>query len=344
MTAQQQPAAPSGEAAPPVAAGSTMRAIVQDGYGSADVLRSAQIARPAIGGAEVLLRVHAAGLDRGTWHLMAGRPYLVRLAVGLRGPRKPVPGLDVAGTVVAVGPEVTRFSVGDEVFGFSQGSFAEYAAARESKLAAKPANVSFEQAAVVPVSAVTALLALTDVGQVTAGQKVLITGASGGVGSYAVQLAKAFGAEVTGVCSTSKMDLVRSLGASHVLDYAQDDFADGTRRYDLIVDIAGNPSLSRLRRALTPTGTAVIVGGEDSGNWTGMGRQLRALARSPFLRQRLAIVTPRQRSADLDRLTSLIEAGTVTPSIGATYPLDQVPQALRYLEAGQARGKVVITI
>jgi len=344
MTAQQQPAAPSGEAAPPVAAGSTMRAIVQDGYGSADVLRSAQIARPAIGGAEVLLRVHAAGLDRGTWHLMAGRPYLVRLAVGLRGPRKPVPGLDVAGTVVAVGPDVTRFSVGDEVFGFSQGSFAEYAAARESKLAAKPANVSFEQAAAVPVSAVTALLALTDVGQVTAGQKVLITGASGGVGSYAVQLAKAFGAEVTGVCSASKMDLVRSLGASHVLDYTQDDFADGTRRYDLIVDIAGNPSLSRLRRALTPTGTAVIVGGEDSGNWTGMGRQLRALARSPFLRQRLAIVTPRQRSADLDRLTSLIEAGTVTPSIGATYPLDQVPQALRYLEAGQARGKVVITI
>jgi NADPH:quinone reductase-like Zn-dependent oxidoreductase len=275
---------------------------------------------------------------------MAGRPYLVRLAVGLRGPRNPVPGLDVAGTVAAVGPEVTRFSVGDEVFGFSRGSFAEYAAARESKLAAKPANASFEQAAAMPVSGVTALLALTDVGHVTAGQKVLITGASGGVGSYAVQLAKASGAEVTGVCSTSKMDLVRSLGASHVLDYTAGDFADGTRRYDLIVDIAGSPSLSRLRRALTPTGTAVIVGGEDGGNWTGMGRQLRALARSPFLRQRLTVVTPRQRSGDLDRLTTLIEAGTVTPSIGATYPLDQVPQALRYLEAGQARGKVVITI
>lgn len=324
--------------------GSTMQAIVQNGYGSADVLRPAQIARPAIGGTEVLLRVHAAGLDRGTWHLMAGRPYLMRLAVGLRGPRNPVPGLDVAGTVVAVGPEVTRFSVGDEVFGFSRGSFAEYAAARESKLAAKPANASFEQAAAVPVSGVTALLALTDVGHVTTGQKVLITGASGGVGSYAVQLAKAFGAEVTGVCSTSKMDLVRSLGASHVLDYTAGDFADGTRHYDLIVDIAGNPSLSRLRRALTPTGTAVIVGGEDGGNWTGMGRQLRALARSPFLRQRLTVVTPRQRSGDLDRLTTLIEAGTVTSSIGATYPLDQVPQALRYLEAGQARGKVVITI
>jgi NADPH:quinone reductase-like Zn-dependent oxidoreductase len=344
MTAQQQPAAASGEAARPVTAGSTMQAIVQNGYGSADVLRPAQIARPAIGGTEVLLRVHAAGLDRGTWHLMAGRPYLVRLAVGLRGPRNPVPGLDVAGTVVAVGPEVTRFSVGDEVFGFSRGSFAEYAAARESKLAAKPANASFEQAAAVPVSGVTALLALTDVGHVTAGQKVLITGASGGVGSYVVQLAKAFGAEATGVCSSSKMDLVRSLGASHVLDYTAGDFADGTRHYDLIVDIAGNPSLSRLRRALTPTGTAVIVGGEDGGNWTGMGRQLRALARSPFLRQRLTMVTPRQRSGDLDRLTTLIEAGTVTPSIGATYPLDQVPQALRYLEAGQARGKVVITI
>jgi NADPH:quinone reductase-like Zn-dependent oxidoreductase len=344
MTAQRQPAAASGEAAQPVTAGSTMRAIVQNGYGSADVLRSAQIARPVIGGTDMLLRVHAAGLDRGTWHLMAGRPYLVRLAVGLRGPRNPVPGLDVAGTVAAVGPEVTRFSVGDEVFGFSRGSFAEYAAARESKLTAKPANASFEQAAAVPVSGVTALLALTDVGHVTTGQKVLITGASGGVGSYAVQLATAFGAEVTGVCSTSKVDLVRSLGASHVLDYTQDDFADGTRRYDLIIDIAGSPSLSRLRRALTPTGTAVIVGGEDGGNWTGMGRQLRALARSPFLHQRLTMVTPRQRSSDLDRLTTLIEAGTVTPSIGATYPLDQVPQALRYLEAGQARGKVVITI
>jgi NADPH:quinone reductase-like Zn-dependent oxidoreductase len=344
MTSERQPAAASSEAARPVTAGSMMRAIVQHGYGSAGVLRSARIPRPAIGGTEVLLRVHAAGLDRGTWHLMAGRPYLLRMVVGLRGPRNPVPGLDVAGTVVAAGPEVTRFSVGDEVFGFSRGSFAEYAAARESKLAAKPANASFEQAAAVPVSAVTALLALTDAGHVTSGQKVLITGASGGVGSYAVQLARAFGAEVTGVCSTSKMDLVRALGAGHVLDYTQDDFADGTRRYDLIIDIAGNPSLSRLRRALTPTGTAVIAGGEDGGNWTGMGRQFRALALSPFLRQRLTMFTPRQRSTDLDRLTGLIEAGTVTPSIGATYPLDQVPQALRYLEAGQARGKVVITV
>jgi NADPH:quinone reductase-like Zn-dependent oxidoreductase len=321
-----------------------MKAIVQDGYGSVSVLRSARIARPAISGREVLLRVHAAGLDRGTWHLMAGRPYLVRLAVGLRGPRNPVPGLDVAGTVVAAGPDVTRFSAGDEVFGFGQGSFAEYAVAREDKLAVKPANASFEQAAVVPVSGVTALLALTDVGHVAAGQKVLITGASGGVGSYAVQLARAFGAEVTGVCSTAKLDLVRSLGASRVIDYTRDDFADGTQRYDLIIDIGGNPSLARLRQALTPAGTAVITGGEDGGHWTGMDRQFRALALSPFLHQRLTMVTPRQRSSDLDRLSSLIEAGTVTPSIGATYPLDEVPQAMRYLEAGHVRGKVVITL
>ena len=196
----------------------------------------------------------------------------------------------------------------------------------------------------VPVSAVTALLALTDVGHVQAGQKVLITGASGGVGSYAVQLARAFGAEVTGACSTAKLDLVRSLGAAHVIDYTRDDFADGAHHYDLIIDIAGNPALSRLRRALTPAGTAVITGGEDGGRWTGMGRQFRALALSPFLRQRLTMVTPRQRSSDLERLAALIEAGTVTPSIGATYPLDQVPEAMRHLEAGNARGKVAITI
>jgi NADPH:quinone reductase-like Zn-dependent oxidoreductase len=246
----------TGEAALPGPAGSTMRAIVQDGYGSTDVLRLARIAVPEIGGSEVLLRVHAAGLDRGRWHMMTGRPYLLRLVVGLRGPRSPVQGLDVAGTVVAAGPAVTRFSVGDEVFGFGRGTFAEYAAGRQDKLARKPANASFDQAAVIPVSAVTALQALTDAGHVKPGQKVLITGASGGVGSYAVQLAAAFGAEVTGVCSTAKLDLVRSLGAAHVIDYSREDFADGPRRYDLIIDIAGNPAISRLRRALTPTGTA----------------------------------------------------------------------------------------
>ena len=344
MGSERQRMAAGGEATLPVTAGSTMRAIVQDGYGSAGVLHLARIARPRIGDNEVLLRVHAAGLDRGRWHLMTGQPYLLRLVAGLRGPRNPVQGLDVAGTVVAAGPDVTRFSVGDEVFGFGQGTFAEYAAAREDKLARKPPNATFEQAAVVPVSGVTALLALTGPGRVQAGQNVLITGASGGVGSYAVQLAKAFGAEVTGVCSTAKTGLVRSLGAAHVIDYTRDDFADGVHRYDLIIDMAGNPSLSRLRRALSPAGTAVLTGGEDGGRWTGMDRQVRALALSPFLRQWLTMLTPRQRPADLDRLTALIQAGTITPSIGATYPLDQVPEAMRHLEAGDARGKIAITI
>ena len=323
---------------------STMEAIVQDAYGSADVLRVARIARPEITDGEVLLRVRAAGLDRGQWHMMTGRPYLLRLVVGLRKPRNPVLGIDVAGTVVAVGSGVSRFSAGDEVFGFGRGTFAEYAVARQDKLALKPASVSFEDAAVVPVSAVTALQALTDAGHVTAGQKVLVTGASGGVGSFAVQLASAFGAEVTGVCSTAKLDLVRSLGAAHVIDYTRDDFAEGERRYDLIVDIAGSPALSRLRRALTPAGTAVIVGGEGGGNWTGMGRQVKALALSPFLRQRLTMVTAKQRSSDLQRVATLIEAGSVTPTIDRTYSLDQVPDAMRYLEAGKARGKVAITI
>jgi NADPH:quinone reductase-like Zn-dependent oxidoreductase len=330
--------------APPAGGAPTMRAVVQDAYGSADVLRQAQITTPGIGGNEVLLRVHAAGLDRGTWHLLTGRPYLLRLVAGLRKPRNRVPGLDVAGTVVRVGTAVTGFSAGDEVFGFSRGSFAEYAVARANKLACKPASVTFEQAAVVPVSAVTALQALTEAGRVRPADKVLITGASGGVGSYAVQLAKAFGAEVTGVCSATKAELVRSLGADRVIDYATDDFADGTHRYDLILDIAGNPGLTRIRRALAPAGTAVIVGGEEGGRWTGgIGRQLRALALSPFLRQRLTMVTARQRSSDLEELARLIEAGTVVPSIDRTYPLDQVPDAIRRLAAGQARGKIAVT-
>lgn len=322
----------------------TMQAIVQDKYGSADVLGLARIDRPEVADSEVLLRVHAAGLDRGVWHLMTGRPYLGRLAFGVRTPKNPVPGTDVAGTVVAVGSAVTRFAAGDEVFGFGKGSFAEYAVAREDKLARKPANATFEQAAVVPVSAATGLQALRDVGGVKPRQQVLIIGASGGVGSFAVQLAKTFGAEITGVASTAKLELVRSLGADHVIDYTRDDFADGTHRYDLILDIAGNPTLSRLRRALTPTGTAVIVGGEEGGNWTGINRQLRALALSPFLRQRLTMFIAKQRSSDLEKLTDLIEAGKVTPSLDRSFPLDQVPEAVRYLEAGKARGKVAITI
>jgi NADPH:quinone reductase-like Zn-dependent oxidoreductase len=323
----------------------TMQAITQDRYGSADVLQFGRTARPQIADNEVLLRVRAAGLDRGVWHLMTGRPYLMRLAVGLRRPKSPVVGREVAGTVLAVGSAVTRFAVGDEVFGIGRGAFAEYAAAREDKLARKPVNLSFEQAAVVAVSALTALQALTDVGHVQRGQQVLIIGASGGVGSYAVQLAKAFGAEVTGVCSPAKVDLVRSLGADHVIDYTRDDFADGGHRYDLILDIAGNPSPTRLRRALTPKGTAVIIGGEEGGSLTGgMDRQLRALTLSMFVGQRLTGVLCKERSADLDRLAELIVAGKVTPSIDRTYPLAQVPDAMRHLEAGQARGKVAITI
>ncbi|HET6668207.1 MAG TPA: NAD(P)-dependent alcohol dehydrogenase [Intrasporangium sp.] len=324
----------------------TMRAIVQESYGSTDVLRHAEITLPRIADDEVLVRVRAAGLDRGTWHMMAGRPYLMRiLGFGFRRPKSAVPGIDVSGEVVAVGAAVTRFAAGDEVFGMARGSFAEYAAAREDKLAPKPANLSFEQAAVVPISAGTALQALTDAGRLEAGQKVLVVGASGGVGTYAVQLAKALGAEVTGVSSAAKADLVQSLGADHVIDYAREDFAEGDRRYDLILDIGGNPPLSRLRRALTPTGTAVIVGGEEGGRWTGgFGRSLRAPLLSPFVRQRLTMLASKERASDLERLTGLLEAGTVTPSIDRTYPLDRVADAMRQMEAGTVRGKVAITV
>lgn len=334
------------ETAAPAPRRQTMRAIVQPGYGSADELRVEEIDRPTFADDEVLVRVHAAGLDRGTWHMMAGRPYLMRLmGYGLRRPKNPVPGLDVAGTAVAVGAGVTRFEVGDEVFGIGQGSFADYTSAPEDKLARKPTNLSFDQAAVVPVSGLTALQGLTDVGRLQPGQRVLIVGASGGIGTFAVQIAKALGAEVTGVCSTAKIDLVRSIGADHVIDYTQDDFANGPRRYDLILDIGGNSPLSRLRRALTPSGTLVIVGGEDGGRWTGgFGRQLRAVALSPFVRQRLTMKTPNEHYADLERLAQLIEAGEVAPIIDKPYPLHQAPDAMRYLEAGRARGKLVITV
>ena len=322
----------------------TMRAVVRKEYGEVDVVSVTRVARPEPADGEVLVHVHAAGLDRGVWHVMAGLPYAARLALGLRRPRKPVLGFDVAGTVVAVGNAVTRFAVGDEVYGFGAGTFAEYAVVPERSLARKPVNLTFEQAAVVPVSAVTALKGLRDVGRVRAGQRVLITGASGGVGSYAVQLAKALGAEVTGTASTAKLDLVRSLGADHVLDHTVEDFADGSRRYDLILDIAGNPSLARLRRALTPTGTAVITGGEGNGKLTGMRRQLTALALSPFVRQRLTTFVGTVRSAELEELTGLIESGAVTPSLERTYPLEEAPEAIRRLVAGEVRGKVAITV
>jgi NADPH:quinone reductase-like Zn-dependent oxidoreductase len=337
--------ADTGGGTAPVSARQTMRAIVQDTYGVAGVWRVEETARPAIGDGEVLVRVRAAGLDRGTWHLMAGQPYLMRLmGSGLRAPKNRVPGLDVAGTIVAAGVAVTRFGVGDEVFGISQGSFADYACARADKLARKPANLTFDQAAAVAVSGLTALQGLRDAGRVRPGQHVLITGASGGVGTFAVQIAKALGARVTGVCSTAKTGLVSSIGADHVLDYTRDDFADGSQRYDLILDIGGNSPLSRLRRALTPGGTLVIVGGEDGGRWTGMSRQLRALARSPFTRQRLTTFVSRQRLADLETLAQLIQAGRLAPVIGKTYPLHHAPDAMRDLLAGHARGKLVITV
>jgi NADPH:quinone reductase-like Zn-dependent oxidoreductase len=323
-----------------------MRAIVQDRYGTPDVLTQAAIEPPEPGAHDVLIRVRAAGLDRGTWHLMTGQPYLMRvIGFGFRRPKNRVPGLDVAGSVAAVGPAVTRFAVGDEVYGVARGSYAEYAAAHEDKLARKPANISFEQAAVVPVSGLIAQRGLVDVGRLTAGRRVLITGASGGVGSYAVQLAKALGAEVTAVSSASKADLVRSLGADHVIDYAQEDFADGSRRYDLILDIAGNPTLRRIRRALTPRGTAVILGGEQGGRITGgFGRTLRAPLVSRFISQRLTMVTANENGRDLERLTALIEAGQVTPHVDRAYPLQEVPEAMAHLVAGEVRGKVAIRI
>jgi NADPH:quinone reductase-like Zn-dependent oxidoreductase len=323
----------------------TMRAIVQDRYGSSDTWQLTDIDRPEIKAHEVLVRVHAAGLDRGTWHAMTGRPYLMRImGFGLHSPKNRVPGLAVAGTVAAVGANVTRFSVGDEVFGVSRGAFAEYAAAREDKLAHKPSTLTFEQAAAVPVSATAALQGLR-LGRIEAGQKVLIIGASGGVGTYAVQLAKAYGAEVTGVCSAAKADLVRSLGADHAIDYATDDVTDGSHRYDLILDIAGNTPLRRLRRALNPTGSLVIVGGESKGNLTGgFGRSLRAPLLSIFVRPRLTMLASKEHHADLITLTDPINAGRLAPSIDATYPLNQARDAMRQLQAGTVRGKISIAM
>jgi NADPH:quinone reductase-like Zn-dependent oxidoreductase len=253
--------------------------------------------------------------------------------------------LDVSGTVVLVGSEVTRFQPGDEVFGISRGAFAEYAAVREDKLAHKPDKLSFEQAAVVPISGGTAIQALRDAGQVQAGQKLLIIGASGGVGTYAVQLAKAIEAEVTGVSSTAKVELVRSIGADHIVDYTREDYLDGSKKYDLILDIGGNNRLSRLRRALTSKGTLVIVGGENGGSLTGgFGRQIRALLVSMFVSQRLTMLASKERYTDLEALSPFLENGQVVPVIDRTYPVTEVRAAMRHLEAGLARGKIAISI
>ena len=323
-----------------------MKAIVRDTYGSPDVLELKDIEKPRIGDGEVLVRVHAAGVDRGVWHIMTGLPYPIRLAgYGLRAPKNPVIGMDLAGIVEAAGKNVTRFRPGDEVFGIGEGSFAKYARAREEKLAPKPANLTFEQAAAVAVSGLTALQAVRDHGRVAPEQEVLIIGASGGVGTFAVQIAKAFGARVTGVSSTAKVEMVRSIGADHVIDYTREDFAEGERRYDLILDIGGNSTLARLRRALTPEGTLVIVGGEGGGRWLGgTDRQLRATMLSRFVDQKLGTFVAKQNRKDLILLKKLIESGKVTPVIARTYPLSEVPQAIRYLEEGHAQGKVVISV
>jgi NADPH:quinone reductase-like Zn-dependent oxidoreductase len=335
----------------------TMKAIVQDDYGAApeQVLRFAEVARPNVEDDEVLVRVRAASVDRGTWHVMAGLPYPIRVAgFGLRRPHAPNPGRSLAGTIEAVGKDVTEFKPGDEVYGTTEGAFAEYASARAGRsparlpagaLAPKPANVSFEQAAAVPVSALAALQAVRDQAQVQAGERVLVIGASGGVGTFAVQIAKAFGAEVTGVASTAKADLVRALGADHVVDYTREDIADSGHRYDALVDVGGNRRLSHLRRALMPRGRLVIVGGETDGRWlAGNDRQLRARLLSPLVSQKLATFVSSENAHDLMAIRELVESGRLAPAIDRTYPLSETPAAVRYVQNGRARGKVVIAM
>jgi NADPH:quinone reductase-like Zn-dependent oxidoreductase len=324
--------------------GYSVKAIIRDAYGSVEVLRLADIDQPIVGEADVLVRVQAAGVDQGVWHLMTGTPYAMRLVgFGIRAPKNPLLGYDVAGRVEAVGSQVTEFRPGQEVFGTCRGSFAEYAVARPDRLLLKPEDLSFEQAAVVPISGFAALQAVRH-GGVRSGQRVLIIGAGGGVGTFAVQIAKADGAEVTGVCSTSKIDLVRSIGADHVIDYTREEFSDGRSRYDVIIDIAGNRPLSELRRALTPRGTLMIVGAEDAGNWLGIRRQLRAAALSPFVRQKLGFFVSKERRQDLEDLRTRLEAGTLKPVVDRTFALEEVPAAIRYLRDGRARGKIAIAI
>jgi len=324
-----------------------MKAITQERYGSADVLELRDIDDPAVGDKDVLVRVHAAGAGPDVWHLMTGQPYMARPAIGLRRPKVRVRGWDVAGTVQAVGAGVTEFRPGDEVMGVAEGgSFAESAVTRPDKLVRKPANLSFEQAAAAPISGVTALQALRDKAHVRPSQKVLIVGAAGGVGTFAVQIAKAFGAEVTGVCSTSKLDLVRSIGADDVIDYTRQDFTDGSRTWDVIIDTAGRRPVSRLRRALTPKGTLVIVGGDGGGRWTGgfFRGMLRAPLLSLFVGQRLDWLNSKVSVEDLQALNELIEAGKVTPVVGRTYLLPEAPEAIRHLATGHAGGKLVIAV
>jgi NADPH:quinone reductase-like Zn-dependent oxidoreductase len=325
-----------------------VKAIVQHEYGTDPeaVLHLAEIAKPTIAQDEVLVRVRAASVDRGTWHVMTGLPYLIRLVgFGLRAPKAPNPGRSLAGTIEAVGRGVTELAPGDEVYGTCNGSFAEFAVVKLGMVAAKPANLSFEQAATFPVSAVAALQAVRDSGNVREGHSVLVVGASGGVGTFALQISRAFDAEVTAVCSTAKTELVRGLGADHIIDYTRDDFSDRSHLYDVILDIGGNRRLSHLRRALTPRGTLVIVGGESDERWLGgFDRQLRALALSPFVSQKLVMLTASENSKDLMVLKHLSESGRITPAIDRAFPLSEVPAAIKYVAEGRARGKVVITL
>jgi NADPH:quinone reductase-like Zn-dependent oxidoreductase len=322
----------------------TMKAIVRHRYGSPDVLALEDVDVPALEDDRVLVRVHAASVNALDWHSLRGLPYLVRMSEGLRKPKTSAMGVDVAGRVEAVGKSVTEFRPGDDVFGARDGAFAEYVSAREKMLVRKPPNLTFEQAAAVPVAAITALQAVRDKGQLQPGQRVLINGAGGGVGTFAVQLAKAFGGDVTAVTSPENLDMVRSIGADRVLDYTREDFTKGGQRFDLILDLGGTRSLSACRRALTRVGTYVLVGGR-SGRWIKpMDRALGAAILSRFVRQRLVFFIAKLNKEDLILLKELLEAGKLTSVIDRTYPLRETPDAIRYLEKGRARGKVVITV
>jgi NADPH:quinone reductase-like Zn-dependent oxidoreductase len=324
-----------------------MKALVYERYGPPDVLELREVDKPVVGDDEVLVRVHATSVNPVDWHTMTGTPYLVRLESGLRKPKREVLGVDFAGTVEAVGRNVQRFQPGDEVFGARDGAFAEYVCVREDRaVALKPANVTFEQAAAVPVAALSALQGLRDKGQIQQGQKVLINGGSGGVGTFAVQIAKSFGAEVTGVCSTRNVDTVRSIGADHVIDYTQEDFTQGGHRYDLILDIAGNRSWSDYRRVLDEKATVVVVGGPKKGRWIGPLSQVVKLRLSSLggSRRVVAPFLAKVNKEDLVVLQELLEAGTVTPVIDRQYELSELREALRYLGEGHAQGKVVVTV
>lgn len=322
-----------------------MKAITQGSYGTADDLELRDIDRPIPKDNEVVVQVHAAGVDPSILHLMTGKPYMARIALGLSKPRNPVRGWDLSGVIETVGAKVTRFKPGQEVFGSGDGTLAQYACARADKLAPKPGNLTFEQAAALPVSGVTAHQALSGRARPKPGQKILVIGASGGVGTYAVQLAVSQKAEVTAVCGPGNADFVRSLGAAHVIDYTSGEITDPKQLFDIILDTAGNRSLSLLRRALAPRGVLVMVGGEGGGDWVGgMGRQLRGYALSPFLGQTLSNLVARVRHKDLLDLKKLAEDGTIAPVIDRTYPLDEAVAAIKHLETGHPRGKIVVTV